>query len=135
MKTELYRDRFGILTQDADRGILELQWLEGSADMSEDDFKAWLERYAAAGEQHRAPHMLIDVRQFKHRPGAQIGQWRDEHIIPRYNSAGVKKFAFLLPAGAPAAAAPAPEGPAAFPTGYFDSRERIEAWFAGEAAS
>ena len=25
---------------------------------------------------------------------------------------------------------PAPEGPADFPTGWFDSRERIDAWFA-----
>jgi hypothetical protein len=130
MKTELYRDQFGIFKHDEDRGILELQWLDGSADMSEDEFKGWLERYASYSEKHRAPFLLIDVRQFKHRPSEHIGQWRDEHIIPRYNSAGVKKFAFLLPAEAPANVTPAPEGPATFPTGYFNSREKIEQWFA-----
>jgi len=131
MKTELYRDQFGILTQDEERGILELQWLDGSAEMSEEDFKVWLERYAASGEEHRTPFMLIDARKFKYRPDAQIGAWRNERIIPRYNAAGVKKFAFLLPEGAPANAEPAPEAPATFPTGYFNSGEKIEQWFAG----
>ena len=40
--------------------------------------------------------------------------WRDANIIPRYNTAGVKRFAFLMPAGMPAIGTPpSPEGPAA----------------------
>ena len=55
--------------------------------------------------------------------------WRDANIIPRYNAAGMKRFAFILPAGAPPTANdPAPEGPADFPTGYFDSRTTALAW-------
>ena len=55
--------------------------------------------------------------------------WRDEHIIPRYNAAGLKKFAFVMPAGMPAIGAPpAPEGPADFPTGYYGSRADALSW-------
>jgi hypothetical protein len=27
--------------------------------------------------------------------------WRDEHVIPRHNRAGVIRFAFVMPAGFP----------------------------------
>jgi hypothetical protein len=45
--------------------------------------------------------MLVDVTRFRHSPGEQVGLWRDEHIIPRYNAAGGRKFAFLVPPRAP----------------------------------
>lgn len=48
----------------------------------------------------------------------------------KYPKASVKKFAFLVPSGAAPGTGPAPEGPAVFPTGYFDSRARIEEWLA-----
>ena len=55
--------------------------------------------------------------------------WRDANIIPRYNAAGVKKFAFIMPAGMPAIGDdPAPEGPAHYPTAYFGSRAEALAW-------
>lgn len=129
MATEVYRDEFGIITHDDARKVLELQWLESTANMSDDDFMQWLELYVVIGEEHRTPFMIIDARQFRHRPGAHVWPWREERIIPRYNNVGVKKFAFLLLAGAGPASEPAPEGAAVFPTGYFDSRDGIDAWF------
>jgi hypothetical protein len=61
------------------------------------------------------------------------GGWRDANIIPRYNAAGVRRFAFVMPAGMPAiGAAPAPEGPGDFPTGYFGRREDAIAWLAAD---
>ncbi len=54
-------------------------------------------------------------------------------MVPRYNAAGVRKFAFLVPEGSPgtvgAGNAAAVEPPGDFPTGYFDSRQQIIAWF------
>jgi len=127
LETQIYRDRFGVLSYNDTGGVLELRWLPEP--MTDDDFMQWLERYAAAAEQHHAPFLLIDVRAFKHRPGEHTGPWRDEHIIPQYNRAGVRKLAFLLPTGAAPKTEPVPEGPAQFPTGYFDSREQIDQWF------
>jgi hypothetical protein len=49
------------------------------------------------------------------------GQRRDEHIVPLYNEAGVKKFAFLvtdrMPGTVEKGADPVLDGPATFPTG------------------
>jgi hypothetical protein len=130
---EVYRDRFGVLLEDSASRLLELRWQEASAAMTDDDFRAWLERYAAEAEARRPANLLIDVTQFRHRPGAEVAPWRDTHIIPRYNRAGVKKFAFLLPPGSPGTASagnqPEPEPPGTFPTGYFDDRGQIDEWF------
>ena len=134
VQTEVYRDRFGVLLEDRQRSILELQWLDPSRDMSEDEFRSWLSRFAGEAEALHPSFLLIDIRQFGHRPEEGFGAWRDQHVVPRYNRAGVTKFAMLVPAGASGWMAPgrppAPEPPGTFPTGYFADRGQIEAWFA-----
>ncbi len=129
METQFFHDRFGVLSYDDAKDILELRWFAETEAMTDDDFMRWLEWSAAAAEEHRAPFMLIDTRAFKHQAGTHVWPWRDEYIVPRYNLAGVKKFAFLLPTGAAPKTEPKPEGPARFQTGYFDSREQIDRWF------
>jgi hypothetical protein len=131
MTGEIYRDRFGVLRHDEDAGILELAWTDGTASMNDHDFMAWLTRYAEAEESIRAPNLLIDVRRFAFTPGAHVAPWRDEAIVPRYNAAGVRKFAFLLAPGTFGDGnEPGPEPPGTFPTGYFESRDVIAEWFA-----
>ena len=133
---ELKRDSFGTTTHDAARGTLELEWSAGTASMTDEDFKRQLRQLAGFAEELRPPNMLIDVTEFAHRPAAEFGAWRDEHIIPRYNGAGVKRFAFIVPTRAPGTveggAQPAPEGPAEFPTAYFESRDAVYEWFEGD---
>jgi hypothetical protein len=129
METQLFHDRFGVMLYDDTRKILELRWFAETESMTDDDYMGWLERFAVSAEQHHVQFIVIDTLAFKHHPGAHTGPWRDEHIIPRYNRAGMKKFAFLLPTGTAPKTEPAPEGPARFPTGYFDSREQIDRWF------
>jgi hypothetical protein len=130
---EEHRDEFGVVLFHEDEGILELRWLEASAGMTDDDFKRSMERYAASAQEHQSPFLLVDVTDFKHSPGEEVASWRDDQIIPRYNAAGVRKFAFLLPEGAPgtveSGSQPAPEPPGAFPTGYFAERQHILDWF------
>jgi hypothetical protein len=134
MASEKHRDEFGVILHHEDQGLMELRWLEASARMTDDDFMRSMERYAALAQEQRTPFMLVDVRDFKHSPAEQVARWRDEHIIPRYNAAGVRRFAFLLPAGAPgtveSGSSPAPEPPGEFPTAYFADRQRVLDWFA-----
>jgi hypothetical protein len=133
VRTELNRDRYGVIWFHSEERILELEWLEASAGMTDDDFERSMQRFAELAGDHSTPYLLVDVRQFRHSPGAGVGEWRDEHIIPAYNTAGVTKFAFLLPVGAPGTVEkgvePANEPPGEFPTGYFTDRDRIVAWF------
>src|SRR5215469_7848287 len=129
MEPKLIRDRFAVLLYDDAGDIPELRWLPETETMTDDDFMRWLEQFAASAEEHRAPFLLIDARAFHYHPGVDTGPWREEHIIPQYNRAGVKKFAFLLPEGSASKSEPMPEGSAQFPTGYFETREQIDRWF------
>jgi hypothetical protein len=59
--------------------------------------------------------------------------------VPLYNDAGVQKFAFLvsdsMPGTVEKGAEPAPDGPAMFPTGWFETRQRMYEWLAGSLAA
>jgi len=133
MTEEIYEDAFGVIRHDPAAGVLELEWSAGTAGMTDQDFMDWLTRYADAAASTRAPNLLIDVRRFAFSPSPHVGAWRDEHVIPTYNAAGVRKFAFLVPEGSPgtvgAGNPPAVEPPGTFPTGYFDARDQVDAWF------
>ena len=81
--------------------LVRLTWLAGTAGMTDQDFKETLETFAESALQHKARGLLIDVREFKHRPSPEIAAWRDEVVVPKYNRAGVKKIAWVWPGNAP----------------------------------
>jgi hypothetical protein len=122
-----------IIHHNAD-GILELRWLPSR--MTDGAFKATLALYAWQAEKIRPSFLLIDATQFRHQFGPGVMQWRDDYIIPRYGAAGVKKFAFHVPAGFPntieAGGKEAFEGPAIFPTAWFSVRQNALSWLEAE---
>jgi hypothetical protein len=70
---------------------------------------------------------LIDVRKFRFAATPELDTWRREEIIPVYNAAGLKRFAYLLPPGAEYR--PGGSGDTdAFATDYFDDEESARAW-------
>ncbi len=111
--------------------ILELRWLPGS--MTDGAFKATLALLALEAERVRPSFLLIDATQFRHRFGPGVMEWRDYCIIPRYGSAGTKKFAFHVPDGFPgtmeAGGKESLEDPAVFPTAWFSQRRNALDWF------
>lgn len=130
--TEIGRNPLSVILHHPGWRTLELRWLP--VDMSDADFKETLALLAELGDQHHPQFMIIDATEFHHEFGPGVMQWRDENIIPRYGAAGVKKFAFLVPAGFPgtveSGAQPGVEGSATFPTGWFSTRERAYQWLA-----
>ncbi len=132
---EVTRNRWGVIVHHELWRTLELRWLPATRAMGDDGFKETLQLFAGAGEEVRPAFMLIDATEFHHRPGEGVMEWRDEHVIPRYNAAGVTRFAFLVPEGSSGTvetgAAPAVEGPASFPTARFTSREAAYGWLEG----
>jgi hypothetical protein len=56
-----------------------------------------MQRFAELAGKHATPCLLVDVTKFRHSPGESVAAWREAVIIPAYNAAGVKKFAFLPP--------------------------------------
>ena len=129
----LFEDRWGACIDRPDDGFIEIRWFDTTDELGVDDFKDWLTRFAGAVVERRRPGVLVDATSFKMPPGQMDAAWRDANIIPRYNEAGVRRFAFHMPAGMPAIGAePSPEGPARFPTGYFGSRRDAITWLADD---
>jgi len=115
---------------------LELRWLSSTADATDPDVRQTMEMFTAEAESRKPWALIVDTTQFHHRWGEGMMEWRDENIVPGYNRAGVKKFAFITRPDYPGptvekGAQPGPEGPADFPTGWFSSREAAYAWLAG----
>ena len=128
----LYSDRWGEVIDRPSADLIEIRWFDSTRDMSAAQFQEWLSTFAGCVERARRSRVLVDGTSFLMSSANMDAAWRDAHIIPRYNAAGVARFAFHMPAGMPAIGAPpAVEGPGQFPTGYFGSREDALGWLAG----
>jgi len=129
---ELAATQWGTITHHPQWNTLELKWGPQTRSMSDGGFRETLTVMADHGLKVRPDFMIIDATEFLHDVGEGTLAWRDEHIVPLYNQAGVKKFAFLATSRAPGTVEkgtePAPDGPAAFPTGWFETRERLYTW-------
>ena len=127
--TNAYEDRFGAVIDHADADYVEIRWYDTTEAMSAGEFQDWLSGFAGEVERCRRAGVLVDGTSFLMDPANMDSQWRDEHIVPRYNAAGVRGFAFHMPDGMPAIGTPpAPEGPATFPTAYFGRRQDALDW-------
>jgi hypothetical protein len=129
------KDQWGQLVFYDEWNTLELKWLPSTANARDDDVKTTMETFAQEAVTRRPRWLIVDTTEFGHKWGEGMMEWRNEEIIPRDNQAGVTKFAFITNPNYPGAtvetgAAPAPEGPASFPTGWFKSREAAYKWLA-----
>lgn len=128
----IWEDKWGEIIDRPDVDLIEIRWYDTTTDLDGERFNQWLRRFADAVEQARRSNILTDAVVFGMAMEQMDGEWRDANIIPRYNAAGVQKFAFIMPKGMPAIGAPPePEGPADFPTGYFASRSDALLWLTG----
>ena len=89
--------------------LARLTWLPGTEGMTDEDFRETLEVFAESARQHEAKRLIIDVREFKHRPSTEILAWRDRVTVPKYNQAGVEKQAWVWP-GETSSMKPSSEG-------------------------
>ena len=130
--TIVYEDRFGEVIDRPDLDLVEIRWYDTTAELDGPGFDQWLTTFADAVGQVGRTNILTDSTAFR-MDMAQVSMgFRDTNIIPRYNAAGIRKFAFHMPAGArPIGGEPAKEGPADYPTGYFGTRADALAWLGG----
>ncbi len=130
MGNEVSKNAWGVVLHHTSQGILELRWLPGQ--MTDNAFKATLALLALEAEKLRPSAILIDATQFRHQFAPGVMEWRNDCITPRYGAAGVKKFAFHVPAGAlntiEAGGKEIIEGSAIFPTAWFSERSHAIEW-------
>lgn len=110
------------------KGIIELRWLPSTSSMTDGGFMATLCLFVGEAEKARPRALLIDATEFKHTFAPGVMAWRDANIIPRYGAAGVRRFAFVVPAGAPSVGTETVEGSAIFPTRWFANRDEAVRW-------
>jgi len=132
---QLAANEWGTITYHPQWNTVELKWDRQTRSMNEDGFKETLQILADQGVEIRPDFMIVDSIEFFYQIGDGILAWRNDHIVPLYNEAGLKKFAFLVTEAMPGTvekgAEPAPDGPAAFPTAWFETKERMYEWLSG----
>ena len=135
MPTEVASTKDGVIIHHDDWNTLELKWLPTTKDATEAEARDTMALFAAETEKRKPRFLIVDTTEFFHRWADDMMAWRDREIIPHYNAGGPAKFAFITGEGVPfptveSGADPAPDGPAAFPTGWFTSRDRAYQWLA-----
>jgi hypothetical protein len=90
----IHADGWGEIIDRPDADLLELRWFDTTVAMTKEQFQAWLIEFADRAVQTRRSRVLIDATAFQIARSNMDGEWRDANIIPRYNHAGVSKFAF-----------------------------------------
>lgn len=129
--TILWEDDYGEVIDRPAPGILEIRWYDTTSELDAAGFQQWLTRFADSVENAGRTAILTDSTAFRMDLAHMSGDWRDTNIIPRYNAAGITRFAFIMPPGMPAIGAePAHEGPAEYLTAYFDYRRVALGWLA-----
>jgi len=106
--------------------LLRLTWLSGTAGMTDEDFRQTLEVFADGAIHHGAKRLIIDVRDFKHRPSAEILAWRDRVTVGKYNRAGVERQAWIWP-GDVSSGKPTSENKN-YAERYFSTEEEALSW-------
>jgi SpoIIAA-like len=110
------------------RADTSIDWKEATSAMTDEDFKTELTLFAKQVEDKRAPRILIDVSKFRHRPSAEVGEWRLKNISTRYSAAGVRRFAFLLSKDSQILAMVSQSEGEQFLTQSFNNEEQAIAW-------
>jgi hypothetical protein len=128
-------DQWGQIIYYDEWDSLELRWLPSTANADDRDLRTTMEVFANEALNQRPKTLIVDTTEFGHTWNDGMMQWRDTHIIPRYNESGAVKFAFIANPNYPGptvetGATPAPDGPANFPTGWFKTREGAYRWLA-----
>jgi len=101
--------------------------------MTDDEYKTELIRFAATVDELRPPGILVDLRDFGFLVRDAIWEWRLANISPRYNAAGVQRFAFVIQQSAPIPARMnRPSAGDAFVTRAFDSRQQAIEWLTSD---
>ena len=134
MKTQLLHENtfHNILWYDQSR-VIRLDWKEGTSSMTGEDFKKELTFFADQVEAKKAHGILVDVSQFRHKPGPDIEEWRLKNISGRYYAAGVRRFAFLFPESVATPPKMNSSPSEKFETQAFNRAEEALAWLKGAA--
>ncbi|MBX2800091.1 MAG: zinc-binding dehydrogenase [Myxococcales bacterium] len=79
----------------ADGSVLTLRWSADTQHLSVEQFQQAISSFADAAVTYRPRGLLVDVRELRYEGGPPPTEWRDEHIVPLYLSAGAVRLAYV----------------------------------------
>ena len=125
----LNEDSLGKITFDDEKSLLTLEWTEATKERLGPHFQGILYILAGYALQKKSKRIFVDAGKFLFRPSDELmGPWRTKNITPLYNEAGVEKFAFLFPPGAPTPPSGQNMPNENFPTGFFTTKDELMKW-------
>ncbi|MCU0419261.1 MAG: STAS/SEC14 domain-containing protein [Cyclobacteriaceae bacterium] len=86
---------FSLLTEK--QPVLLFEWTDQTKQMDYTNFQLACNAYAGFAWQYQAKHLLVDTRHFHFHLPKEFEAWRETQLNPRYESLGVKKFAYVTP--------------------------------------
>jgi len=119
------RPQYSITYRGPER-LVELTWLPETRGMTDRDFKDGILAFAECALQHSARRLIIDMREFGHRPSSAAQVVRDEVVVPKYVKAGVKKIAWIWPGESGDRMTETPDG--SFENRYVNTPEEALTW-------
>jgi len=126
---ELDQGAAGTVSYDREERIVSLVWSDTT--LHEDAVKEMLVRFGERAKAHPGSALLVDAREFNFAWGPEMDAWRDAAVVPTYNDAGVRRFAFVFKDVVPIQP-PAQIPPASFETGVFHSVAEARAWLSAD---
>lgn len=92
----VYQSKYLTLVVDKENQILRVLWSETTENMTDEEFRAELVKYAEVSEQYRPQKSLVDTRYFLMPIVPETQEWVNANIHQRSLKAGIKKFAYLV---------------------------------------
>jgi hypothetical protein len=89
----LYDDQWGQILSHPGEARLEIRWYDTTAALDSDGFNAFLAIFADLVLTSTPSTVLVDATGFTMDPAEMDMAWRNANIIPKYNQAGVQRFA------------------------------------------
>ena len=129
--TAIYDDHFMTLDCNRETSTLRLIWKPTTRELGPEGFQLALALFAAETVARRVRSVLVDVREFHaHDAPPKVEDWRQDVIIPLYSRSSITRFAYLLPAGAPAKPVREAAGGERYDTGFFNAEADAVSWLA-----
>ena len=88
-------NEYAFVVHRVDQHAIKFQWKEKFA--SKENFKTTVDDFATLVEQLHPKILFVDARKQQTTINKELQDWHDGQILPRYNRAGVKRMAFLIP--------------------------------------
>lgn len=82
-----------VLTEDR----IDFIWTATTEDMNDYEFQFCILRYASFAMEYKIKKVLIDLTDFKFKPGEESGQFHSDFVTKIYNMIGVTKKVFVAP--------------------------------------